>query len=127
MGLQNQCDLLASLLTHYMPAQNAQILFPVNIPGAFDYKVPPGMTLSRGDFVFAPIGKQMKLGVVWGFSEDDGSRKLKEIAGVKPTKPLSETMVNFVNWTARYSCAPLGMVRCCGNLRQTLLWHDLVV
>lgn len=93
-----------------MPAVNAQVLFPVNVPGAFDYAVPPGMTVSRGDFVYAPIGKQMKLGVVWNLVEDDGSRKLKEIAQVKATKPLSKAMVDFVDWTAKYNCAPLGMV-----------------
>jgi len=56
--------------------QNAQILFPVNVPGAFDYAVPQGMDVAVGDFVYAPIGKQMKLGVVVGLgpAEECGRR-----------------------------------------------------
>ena len=53
-----------------MPAQIAQILFPVNVPEAFDYAVPPGMNVRPGDFVYAPIGQQMKLGVVMGLGVD---------------------------------------------------------
>jgi len=93
-----------------MAAQNAQILFPVNVPGAFDYRIPHGMMVNRGDFVFAPIGKQMKLGVVFGISEDDGSRKLKDVAQVKATAPLSAEMLKFIEWTARYNCVSQGLV-----------------
>lgn len=93
-----------------MPVLNAQVLFPVNVPEPFDYRVPPVLRLKRGDYVYAPIGRQMKLGVVWGLSEADSERKLKDIAEVKPTKPLSPEMLDFVDWTARYNCASLGMV-----------------
>ena len=93
-----------------MAAQNAQILFPVNVPGAFDYAIPHGMKVARGDFVFAPIGKQMKLGVVFDIAEDDGSRKLKQVAQVKATQPLSFEMLKFIEWTARYNCVSPGLV-----------------
>ena len=93
-----------------MAAQNAQILFPVNVPGAFDYAIPHGMKVARGDFVFAPIGKQMKLGVVFDIAEDDGSRKLKRVAQVKATQPLSFEMLKFIEWTARYNCVSPGLV-----------------
>ncbi len=89
---------------------NAQILFPVNIDTPFDYGVPPGMTVRRGDFVYAPLGAQMKLGVVWGTSEAEPGRNLKDIAQVKAAKPLPAVMLDFAAWTARYNCAPLGMV-----------------
>ena len=69
--------------------KNAQVLFPVNVPGAFDYRLPAELIAKVGDFVFAPIGKQMKLGVVWNIVEDDGQRALKDIAQVKLTRPLS--------------------------------------
>lgn len=68
------------------------------------------MNVSRGDFVFAPIGKQMKIGVVWGFGAEDSERKLKDVAQIKQTKPLPPEVVEFVNWTSVYNCAPLGMV-----------------
>ena len=93
-----------------MAAQNAQILFPVNVPGAFDYAIPHGMKIARGDFVFAPIGKQMKLGVVFAITEDEGTRKLKEVAQVKSTQPLSAEMLEFISWTARYNCVSPGLV-----------------
>ena len=93
-----------------MAAQNAQILFPVNVPGAFDYRIPHGMSVHVGDFVFAPIGKQMKLGVVFDIVEDDGTRKLKDVAQVKAAQPLSLEMLNFINWTAKYNCVSPGLV-----------------
>ena len=93
-----------------MPARNAQILFPVNVPGAFDYAIPPGLDVNIGEYVFAPIGQQMKLGVVWDIVEDDGSRTLKDIAQVKAATPLSRAMISFVNWTATYNCVSPGLV-----------------
>ncbi len=93
-----------------MAAQNAQILFPVNVPGAFDYAIPPGVNIRPGDFVFAPIGKQMKLGVVTDIVSDNGERKLKELAQVKATQPLSAEMLKFIDWTARYNCVSPGLV-----------------
>ena len=68
------------------------------------------MRVNVGDFVFAPIGKQMKLGVVWSLDEPEKERELKELAQVKAAKPLSPAMIRFVNWVARYNCAPVGMV-----------------
>ncbi|GGX61353.1 primosomal protein N' [Litorimonas cladophorae] len=90
--------------------QTAQILFPVNVPTAFDYAVPAGLDLARGDFVFAPIGKQMKLGVVWGFGTAEPGRELKSIVDRKATRPLSPDMLDFIDWTARYNGASLGNV-----------------
>ena len=90
--------------------KNAQVLFPVNVPGAFDYRLPAELTAKLGDFVFAPIGKQMKLGVVWNIVEDDGQRALKDIAQIKLTRPLSADMLKFIDWTARYNCVSPGLV-----------------
>ena len=90
--------------------KNAQVLFPVNVPGPFDYRLPADITAKRGDFVFAPIGKQIKLGVVWNITEDDGARALKDIAQVKLTRPLSREMLKFIDWTAQYNCVSPGLV-----------------
>ena len=94
--------------------RNASVLFPVGIPTAFDYAVPHdlpgGDRLRVGDYVYAPLGKQMKLGVVWGLHADDGERTLKDIAEIKPCAPLSGSMVKFVNWTAKYNCTSAGLV-----------------
>ncbi|MEE9271910.1 MAG: primosomal protein N' [Robiginitomaculum sp.] len=93
-----------------MPKKIAKILFPVNVPNAFDYAVPAGMDIKLGAFVFAPIGKQVKLGVVWEFADESNVKKLKEVAEVKNCRPLSPEILKFVNWTAKYNCASLGMV-----------------
>jgi len=90
--------------------QTAQILFPVNVPTAFDYAVPGTLRVSKGDFVYAPIGKQMKLGVVWSVEPSQTDKTLKEIVDIKVTRPLTEDLVDFVNWTARYTGAPVGNV-----------------
>ena len=88
--------------------QTAQILFPVNVPTAFDYAVPEGLDITRGDFVFAPIGKQMKLGVVWSLGEAETGRELKSIVDRKATRALPPDMLDFVDWTARYNGASPG-------------------
>jgi len=93
-----------------MPAQNAQVLFPVNVEAPFDYEVPYGMELSVGDFVFAPIGKQFKLGVVRGLAPSQTDKTLKPIAEKKLTRGLPAVMLDFVDWVAKYSCASQGMV-----------------
>ena len=93
-----------------MAEQIVQILFPVNVPEAFDYDIPPEMKVARGDFVFAPIGKQMKLGVVVGLKDAVKERSLKSIAQIKVTKPLSTDMLKFIDWTARYNCVSPGLV-----------------
>lgn len=93
-----------------MSRQNAQILFPVNVPGAFDYSVPEPMRVERGDFVFAPIGKQMKLGIVMGTKADETGRDLKDIAEIKSTRPLPDPILDFIEWVARYNVASPGQV-----------------
>ena len=93
-----------------MSSRTAQILFPVNVPGAFDYAVPDGLKVERGDFVFAPIGKQMKLGVVMGLGEPEEGRELRDIAEIKPTRPMPDATLEFVDWVARYNVASPGQV-----------------
>ena len=43
-----------------------QVLLPLPLAGAYDYRVPEGMTLQTGDFVVVPLGRREELGVVWG-------------------------------------------------------------
>ncbi|MCF6222078.1 MAG: primosomal protein N', partial [Robiginitomaculum sp.] len=96
----------------------AKILFPVAVPEPFDYLVPDGMRLSAGDFVYAPLGQQGKLGVVWGFGECEDVGKLKQVLEHKPTRPLNPEMLKFVNFTAKYNCTLQGLV-----LRMVLRSH----
>lgn len=102
-----------------MDMQNAQILFPVNVPGAFDYSVPYDFKISIGNLVYAPIGKHIKLGVVVSLGKADQSRKLKEVVSIKSVKPITLEMIDFIFWTARYNCVPAGLVlkMVLGNLK----------
>ena len=96
----------------------AQILFPLNVPEPFDYEIPGGLRLAPGDFVYAPVGRQSRLGVVWSVGEAGTGRKLKAVSERKPAKPLNGEMLEFINWTARYNCASPGLV-----LRMVLRSH----
>ena len=90
------------------------VLFPVGVPEPFDYwlasDLPGADQLSAGSFVYAPLGKQVKLGVVWGEKPDKEKGNLKEIAQIKAARPLSAAMLKFVDFTARYNCCPQGLV-----------------
>ncbi|QNL20142.1 primosomal protein N' [Hyphobacterium sp. CCMP332] len=88
----------------------ASILFPMPLPEPFDYAVPDGMELRIGDHVRAPLGKRSARGVVWALSSDDGSRNLKSVESVYEAPPLSEAMIEFVNWSARYLVQWPGLV-----------------
>ncbi|MBL4854804.1 MAG: primosomal protein N' [Robiginitomaculum sp.] len=96
----------------------AKILFPVAVPEPFDYAIPASMKLAAGDFVYAPLGKQAKLGVVWGFGEREDIGKLKEISESKPCRSLNAEILKFINFTAKYNCALQGLV-----LRMVLRSH----
>ncbi len=96
----------------------AKILFPVAVPEPFDYAIPAGMKLAAGDFVYAPLGRQGKLGVVWGFGERENLDKLKQISERKPCRPLNPEILKFINFTAKYNCALQGLV-----LRMVLRSH----
>ncbi|MEN9874031.1 MAG: hypothetical protein RL186_928, partial [Pseudomonadota bacterium] len=50
----------------------AAIQLPLPLPEAFDYQVPDGLDLGLGDVVEVPLGKNLRLGVVWALKEVDG-------------------------------------------------------
>ena len=90
------------------------ILFPVGVPEAFDYALPDDVdgadAITVGQFVYAPLGKQVKLGVVWSIGANAGERNLKSVLEIKKCPALSISLVKFVNFTARYNCSSPGMV-----------------
>ena len=89
--------------------RTAKVLFPVNVGEPFDYAIPDDMRVEAGSFVYAPIGKQVKLGVVMGFGERE-PEGLKDVLEVKATPPLPAHMLAFIDWTARYGVSSPGMV-----------------
>lgn len=94
------------------PMPTARILFPLPLPEPFDYSVPPEFTIEAGSYVRAPLGKNIRTGVVWEMAADDvgEGRELKSVEGVYPTLPMTEEMRRFIEFTARYTVASPGAV-----------------
>ena len=89
--------------------QRVFVLFPVAL-GSFEYLT--DLNVQVGQFVKAPLGKKKMIGVVWSnksentFPED----KLKKIDSILPESALPAQTIQFINWVAGYTLAPLGAV-----------------
>ena len=64
-----------------MLTNRIQVLLPLPLGGAYDYRVPEGMTLAPGTFVAVPLGSRTVWGVVWSGAGDAAvpDAKLKEV------------------------------------------------
>lgn len=78
---------------------------------AFDYLIPEGQRLSRGDIVQVPLGRAgLTLGVVLGPGKGDVAlEKCKPIAH-RFDQTLPEQSLAFAQWVANYVLAPMGSV-----------------
>ncbi|WP_312685854.1 primosomal protein N' [Brevundimonas nasdae] len=87
----------------------ASVLIPLPVPEAFDYEVPEGLNLTRGDQVAAPLGPRLVRGVVAEVFETTGSnRRLKAVDARLDDPPLPPRVVDFVEWAARWTLSPPG-------------------
>ncbi|MCB1526228.1 MAG: primosomal protein N' [Hyphomicrobiaceae bacterium] len=93
------------------------VLLPVALDQTYDYFTPPDAEaegLRPGAFVLVPFGPQRRIGVVWDKAVGDGKpvnrAKMKAIECVLDVPALPEISLGFVEWIARYTLAPLGMV-----------------
>ena len=61
--------------------RRVQVLLPLPLPGAFDYRVPPELEIQPGAFVCVPFGRREAIGVVWSetASGDVPDSRLKDI------------------------------------------------
>ncbi|HEX4533959.1 MAG TPA: primosomal protein N', partial [Rhizomicrobium sp.] len=87
----------------------AGVLLPLPLSGAYDYAV--DAALPRGTLVVAPLGGRETLGVIWG--QADGSvadAKLKPVEALEGHPRLPERLCDFIDWVARYTLNPPGMV-----------------
>ena len=89
--------------------QIADVLAPVAVDVAYSYRVPKGMSLAPGDFVTVPLGNREATGVVWEIRNGPGGN-LKTIADKRDLPQLSPALRQFVDWVARWTLAPRGMV-----------------
>ena len=89
--------------------QRVFVLFPVAL-GTYEYLT--DLDGCEGQFVLAPFGKKKTVGVIWPTKSEDNfpTEKLKKIDSVLPEPALSKQTIQFVNWVAGYTLAPLGAV-----------------
>jgi len=87
----------------------AGVLLPLPLGGIYDYSL--DAPLPRGTVVGAPLGPRTLLGVVWG--EADGGvaeERLKRAEPLPGDPRLPASLCDFIDWTARYTLTPPGMV-----------------
>ena len=85
------------------------VLAPVAVDTAYSYRAPPGLKLEPGAFVRMPLGARFATGVVWSMRPGGGDN-LKSIAEVLDWPPLRQPLRDFIDWTARWTLAPRGML-----------------
>jgi primosomal protein N' (replication factor Y) len=90
-----------------------QVLLPLPLAGAYDYRADPGLDLRPGDFVRVPLGNRVAVGVVWDGAPgaDAGApRRLKDVIARIGGARLPEAARRFVDWVANYTMSPPGAV-----------------
>jgi primosomal protein N' (replication factor Y) len=93
------------------PQERAGILLPLPLAGAYDYKLPRGVTAPRGTVVAAPLGNRESLGVVWGEAEGTvGDNRLKIAEPLEGAPRLPEGLCDFIGWVADYTLNPPGAI-----------------
>ena len=90
-------------------ARVVDVLVPVAVDTAYSYRVPAGLALEPGSFVTVPLGTRHATGVVWAEREAGGDN-LKSVAAVRDWPPLRKPLRDFVDWVARWTLSPRGMV-----------------
>jgi primosomal protein N' (replication factor Y) (superfamily II helicase) len=90
-------------------SQVVDVLAPVAVDTAYSYRAPLGLKLEPGAFVRMPLGARVTTGVVWG-ARAAGGDNLKSIADVLDWPPLRAPLRDFIDWTARWTLAPRGML-----------------
>jgi|HubBroStandDraft_1064217.scaffolds.fasta_scaffold00083_53 primosomal protein N' (replication factor Y) len=92
----------------------ARALLPLPLGGAYDYRIPDGMTVEPGSFVQVPLGPRIVPAVVWDPAEMAeplvSEERLKPIAAVWDTPPMPASLRRLVDWIADYTLAPRGSV-----------------
>ena len=86
----------------------AEILVPVAVDQTYSYAV-GDLHLQPGDFVEVPLGTRTTVGVVWSVGPGDRA-KLKGVGARCALPRLPDGLRTFVDWVARWTLSPRGMV-----------------
>ncbi len=97
------------------PARSAvvDVLVPVALDHAYSYRVPAHLDLRPGDIVQVPLGARETIGVVWDREADAPQGRgdnLKPVTAKIAAPPMPENLRRLVDWVARYTLSPRGMV-----------------
>ena len=77
----------------------------------YDYEVPEGLAVVRGQVVEVPIGKRFEVGVVWGEAAGDvDPDKIKPIAQPVEARPLPPALCDLIDWISAYTLQAHGSV-----------------
>jgi primosomal protein N' (replication factor Y) len=89
----------------------APVLLPFALDRVYTYAVPEGVEARPGDLVRVPLGPRHAVGCVWdGAAPPVDEAKLRRIHGVVEGVRLGGELRRFVDWVARWTLAPPGMV-----------------
>lgn len=99
----------ASLLE---PLPRVKVLLPLPAGDGYDYALGDAGPLSPGDFVTVSLGPREVRGVVWHDAPDSDvpDEKLKAVLTRIDAPRLSADVMRFVDWVARYTLFPRGVV-----------------
>ncbi len=103
-----------------LPMRVVDVLVPVAVDTAYSYRAPANLSLEPGSFVGVPLGTRHATGVVWAAREAGGDN-LKSVAALRDWPPLRKPLRDFVDWVARWTLAPRGMV-----LRMAIRAHEVL-
>src|ERR1700749_4382254 len=92
-----------------LSSEVVDVLAPVAVDTAYSYRAPIGLKLEPGAFVRMPLGARTATGVVWA-TRSAGGDNLKPIAEALDWPPLRASLRDFIDWTARWTLAPRGML-----------------
>ncbi len=96
------------------------VLIPVAVDTAYSYRAPADLKLEPGAFVGVPLGTRHATGVVWATREAGGDN-LKSVSAVRDWPPLQKPLRDFIDWVARWTLSPRGMV-----LRMAIRAHEVL-
>src|SRR5580698_4693802 len=85
------------------------VLAPVAVDTAYSYRAPVQWRLEPGACVRVPLGARQATGVVWA-TRPAGGDNLKSVAAVVDWPPLRAPLRDFIDWAARWTLAPRGML-----------------
>ena len=88
----------------------ADVLVPVAVDTSYSYRIKPGLDLEPGSFVTVPLGTREATGVVWNVRRSASASNLKVVAEKRDLPVLQTPLRNFIDWLAKWTLAPRGMV-----------------